>query len=285
MPKNKKFKARKVLTPGSARKVLTPGSAGKSSPGRGRPKRVVVEHARRGKYKAQYSNEDVEKAYEEVKDGKMSERAAALAYGVPRSTLKDKLAGRVVNETAGRPPVLSKEEEDLIVERLIIHGDWGFPLSTTDVRHIIKDYLDRQGRTTRFVNNLPGPDFILSFLNRHPVLSNRRANLIKRSRAAVTHEIVQDFFKHFAKAAEGVPAENMFNYDETYLQDNPGVIKAIYKKGTKHAEHVRNHSKTSISLMICGPAAGQLLHPYVVYKGQNVYRTWCEGYKAGVYIF
>ena len=201
----------------------------------------------------------------------MLERAAALAYGVPRSTLKDKLAERVSNETAGRPPVLSKEEEELFIQRLIMHGEWGFPLSSTDLRNIIKDYLDRQGRTTRFVGNLPGPDFVSSFMQCHPVLSIRRANLIKRSRAGVTHEIVTEFFQHFAITAEGVPAENMYNYDKTYLVDNPGTIKDIYRKGTKHAEHVRNHSKSSISLMICGSAAGKLLHPYVVYKAVNVF--------------
>lgn len=267
--KVKKIRARAVLTPGSSKK----------SPGRGRPKKLVEVRARRGPYKTGYTEEEKKRAIEEVKEGRMSERRAAREYGIPRSTLKDMIGERVTHDTAGRPPVLSKEEEELIVERLIIHGEWGFPLSSTDLRHVIKDYLDSQGRTSRFVNNMPGPDFVTSFMQRHPILSKRKANLIKRGRAAVTHEIVQDFFKRFAVSAQGVPPENMHNYDETYLQDNPGCITAIYKKGTKHAEHVRNHSKTSISVMICGSATGKLLHPYVVYKGQNVYRAWCEGYK------
>ena len=73
--------------------------------------------------------------------------------------------------------------------------------------------------------------------------------------------------------AEGVPPENIFNYDETYLLDDPGAVKAIFKRGVKYAEQVGDHSKTAISV-ICGSAAGELLPPYVIYKGENYYRAW-----------
>jgi hypothetical protein len=96
---------------------------------------------------------------------------------------------------------------------------------------------------------------------------------VKRSRAAVTREVVKDFFAKHTISAEGIPPSNIFNYDETYLQENPGCEKAIYRKGTKHAEHVRNHSKTSISVMICASGVGWMLPPYVVFKGLNVYAS------------
>jgi hypothetical protein len=66
----------------------------------------------------------------------------------------------VTREAAGQLTVLSKDEELLIVERLVLQGEWGFPLTTTDLRNIIKNYLDSQGRTTSFVENRPGPDFV-----------------------------------------------------------------------------------------------------------------------------
>ncbi len=75
----------------------------------------------------------------DVSNGHISERAAAKAYGIPRSTLKDRLGERVTREAAGQPTVLSKDEELLIVERLVMQGEWGFPLTTTDLRNIIKD--------------------------------------------------------------------------------------------------------------------------------------------------
>ena len=125
--------------------------------------------------------------------------------------------------------MLSAEEEEIFVERLMLMGNWGFPLTTQDICHLIKGYLDGLGKTTRFVDNKPGPDFVKCFLKRHPDLSQRRANLVKRSRAALSPEMVSDFFENYTKVAAGVPAENVFNYDETNLQDNPGMIFLIIK--------------------------------------------------------
>jgi hypothetical protein len=35
--------------------------------------------------------------------------------------------------------------------------------------------------------------------------------------------------------------------------------------------------KSAIAVVFCGSASGQLLPPYVVYKGQNCYEYWCDG--------
>jgi hypothetical protein len=139
---------------------------------------------------------------------------------------------RVTREAAGRPTVLSEDEELLIVERLVMQGERGFPLTTTGLRNIIKDYLDSQGKTTMFVEKRPGPDFVYGFLERHPTISVRHPtlpNLVERSRTRVTQETVQEFFAKYAISAEGIPASNIFNYDKTYLQENPSSVKAIYR--------------------------------------------------------
>jgi hypothetical protein len=68
----------------------------------------------------------------------------------------------------------------------------------------------------------------------------RRANTVKRIRAADSHETVKDCSR-FSKTVKDIPLSNIFNYDETNLQDNSGCVKAIFKKATKYAEHLRNH--------------------------------------------
>ena len=55
-------------------------------------------------------------------------------------------------------------------------------------------------------------------MERHPILSTRTANLIKQSRAALSHEIVDDFFEKFKQTMGDIPPENVYNYDETNLQ-------------------------------------------------------------------
>ncbi len=68
---------------------------------------------------------------------------------------------------------------------------------SADLCHVIKAYLDAQGRTTRFAENMPGPDFVSGFLQQHAALTVRKANLVKRSRAGVGQDTVRDFFARF----------------------------------------------------------------------------------------
>lgn len=121
----------------------------------------------------------LEQAIEAVRERRMSLRQAAKDYEVPRATLCDRLK-EDAQEKLGRPTELTMEEEAVLVERLIIMGNWGFPLSTNDLRHVIQTYLNEQGRATRFINNRPGKDFVKGFMKRHPQLTVRTANLIKR---------------------------------------------------------------------------------------------------------
>jgi len=59
-----------------------------------------------------------------------------------------RLAGRR-GDKLGRSTVLTKEEVEFPVERILVMGEWGFPHGKRDLTNIIKDYLDHQGRTTR----------------------------------------------------------------------------------------------------------------------------------------
>ena len=71
-----------------------------------------------------WTNESMVRAMEAIKSGKMGCNRAALdsklEYGVPRTTLKDRLSGRVVHgSNIGSPPYLTKEEEKELVDFLI----------------------------------------------------------------------------------------------------------------------------------------------------------------------
>jgi hypothetical protein len=153
---------------------------------------------------------------EAVRNKTLTLGAASKAFGVPKTSIYDRLHSS--GDKLGRPTVLSDAEEEIITERLLILGRWGFPLTTLGLKQLVKDYLDRQGRTSRFADNMPKKDFVAGFLKRHPELSVRTANLIKRSRAAVSAAEINNFFDRFEKTAAGIPPENLFNFDETNLQ-------------------------------------------------------------------
>ena len=114
------------------------------------------------------------------------------------------------------------------------------------------------------------------FLGRHPELRLRATNNIKRARAGLSREEVDTFFVHFTEAVKDVPAENIWNYDETNFQDDPKSKKCLHKKGQKYCERVMNTTKSATSVMFCGSAAGKMLPPMVVYKAAHVYEAWKE---------
>ena len=115
----------------------------------GRPKIKAKKVAKRPlNYRARYSQEELQNAVREVAEKRMSLREAAMHYGVPKATLHDRVK-ESAGDQLGRPTELSVDEEAIIVERLLVHGNWGFPLTRRDLCALIKAYLDGLGRTTR----------------------------------------------------------------------------------------------------------------------------------------
>ena len=68
------------------------------------------------KKRVQCSPDSMALAIEMVRKGLMSKKQASTTYGVPRTTLLDKLAGRVPEESTrpGPAPILTKAEEDIL---------------------------------------------------------------------------------------------------------------------------------------------------------------------------
>lgn len=227
-----------------------------------------------------YSKENMERAIDAVQTGTLKLTDAAKKYNVPKSTLSRKYRNiNCTQEKPGHPTLFSADEENIFIRNVIILGNWGFPFDTTDLRVFAQKYLNKIGKQMPTLNeNMPGEDWARNFLERHKhQISNRAGANISTDRARVTPEIIDEFFKNYAEAVEGVTPDCIINYDETNLTDDPGSKKYIYKRGTKYPERVKNNSKSAISLMFSGTADGQSLPIYVVYKSDHLWDTWLEG--------
>lgn len=128
-----------------------------------------------------------------------------------------------------------------------------------------------------FKDNIPGPDWVASFIKRHEILSDRICQNIKRSRAGVKPEDINAYFDRLHISLDGVSPSNILNFDETNLADQPGVKKCLFRRGVKYPERIINHSKGNITVMFAGTAEGEILPPYIVYKSQHLWASWCEG--------
>nr|CAH7717026.1 unnamed protein product [Callosobruchus chinensis] len=230
---------------------------------------------------ANYSPEVLQECLEAIKSGQLTQRAAEKVYGIPRSTLKNKLKDRHMG-AVGRAKIFNDEEELAFEQHLIKMSEYGFPMVETDLRYAVKFYLDKKGiYIDKFKQNLPGYEWVKAFLKRHPNLTRRMSSNIKKVRAKINAEDIEIYMENLNQVVKDVPFTHIWNYDETNLTDDPGSKKVICKRGAKYVENICNHSKSAVSLMFCGNAAGKILPPYIVYKAENMWSTWTENGPEG----
>ncbi|KAJ8027217.1 Jerky protein-like-like [Holothuria leucospilota] len=172
-----------------------------------------------------------------------------------------------IGGTTGRPKGRKKKSR-------INDSVWSMTLE--DAEQLIEDddklFLVLQGsigvvgvNTTSFRSGLPVSRNSLSF---------RYAGNIKRARARVSVEDIEAYFKQLEPVLTDIELSHVYNYDETNVTDEPGAKKVVVPRGMKRVERVQEHSKMTVSLMVCGSAAGEMLLPFIVYKAQNLYENW-----------
>lgn len=234
-----------------------------------------------GRKHTTYDPKIISAALKDIEKG-MSVSAAGRKHGIRRETLRDKSSGKHMKKSGGQT-ALTKEEEVMFVKVIKQLSEWSFPLTKMDIRLLVKNYLNKKGKNVRvFKNNLPGVDFVNGFMKRNN-LTQRLATNIVRSRASVSREDVSKFFENIKATLKNACPNNIFNFDETNFSDDPGAKKVVVLRGCKRVERIMEHYKMAVSLMFCISAAGDILPPFVVYKGKHLYENWCTGGPAGAH--
>lgn len=101
--------------------------------------------------------------------------------------------------SVGRATVFSAEDEEQFVAHIVaVSIYYGYPVNTSDLRCVVKSYLDRiEKNEFRFNNNLPGSDWAESFMKRQKaILTQRTAKNISYARAATDEKVVNSFFNN-----------------------------------------------------------------------------------------
>ena len=219
---------------------------------------------------AKYNGEVLEATVRRIKARQLTVTAAAKQTGISYGTLWNASQDQHRGATGGQTR-LSAESELAIVDAIGTMTKWKMPLTSFDIKCMVKGYLDRKGiLDARFKNNLPGQDWLNSFSMRHKLV-NRCADNVKPVRAEISSEDISTYFRNLEETLEGVLSRNIFNYDETNFTDDPGVSKIVCRGGSGRVEKKVQHSKSSVSVMFCGSASGTFVPPMVVYRAKNVY--------------
>ena len=138
-----------------------------------------------------------EAALESVDQDHRSLRAAEDQFGIPKSTLHDHATGKFVRIGAGRPPILSEEEEKAIVRSCQELARCGFGLDRMIVGCVVKTHLEKEKRDNPFKDGIPGKKWWKGFLQRWPCLSERKPQHFPTSRAlSSTPDVMNKFYEN-----------------------------------------------------------------------------------------
>ncbi|XP_053402950.1 uncharacterized protein LOC128558123 [Mercenaria mercenaria] len=173
--------------------------------------------------RVKYNPQSMAVAIQMVRSGQMSKRGAAKAYGVPKSTLLDKLTGRTQEIVSlGRKTVLTPAEEKALVSYANLMCEIGYPITRKELTFEVQRILNIDGRDTPFKCNLPGKDWFSGFQKRHPEMTFRKPMALGHERAAVTMEKINNWYT-------GVYDYLQTNFPDTYkdmLKDPRRIINA-----------------------------------------------------------
>ena len=146
-----------------------------------------------------WTQESMTSAIKAVVDDGMSVRGAAEYYGVPKSTLGDRISGRVLpGAKSGPNTYLSSEEEEELVNFLCRTALVGHARTRKEVLAIVNRILSSRGK-----NKDVSPGWWAAFVARHPMLTLRTPATLSISRANATDPVVIDsYFDELERALE-----------------------------------------------------------------------------------
>ena len=213
----------------------------------------------------------MEKAIKAVHTGTLSVRRAAEVYGIPKSTLHDRISGRVVQGASSGPePYLTVTEETELVQFLTKCASMGFARSKKQIFDIVDRVLESKGKNVKVSNG-----WWQSFRNRHPNMVLRTSEPLSYIRAVSSSP---EIINHYFDLLENTIADNsllgkpsqIFNMDETGMPLDPNPPFVVAPVGTKHVSCMRTGDKSQITVIACCNAAGYAIPPTVVFDRKQI---------------
>ena len=187
----------------------------------------------------QWTEEQMLSAIDTVRNG-MTANKAAIMHGIPRSTLKDRLSGRVHHGTKPGPrPYLQPSEEKELTDYLRTAAKIGYGKTRREVKNIAENVAREKGilKATRISNG-----WWRRFMERNPSLRLRRGDPTAGVRMdAVNADNIRGYYALLREVYDEFDFENhperVYNMDETGVPLDPRPPKVTAAKGQKKVRY------------------------------------------------
>ncbi|KAI4464281.1 succinate dehydrogenase iron-sulfur protein [Holotrichia oblita] len=229
------------------------------------------------KYVKKYNEEQLQEALEAVRNGKPL-RAVSRKYNIPRATLQFRKSDKFVKPSFGPRPILSTEEEGILVKWIAESSKKGFPRRQEDIQASVKEFLDTVPRKNPFPDNCSQEGWYKAFLRRHPELIIRTAEGVTSASANVAENDIRKWFSEIRTYLDSKgylnildDATRVFNGDETCFSLCPKNTKVLAPRGSRNVYEVEQGStKSTITVMFTFSAVGLTTHPIVIFPGKRL---------------
>ena len=230
----------------------------------------------RGKYKG-WDSGSMHKAINKVELGMSIQRAAEI-YSVPKSSLYDRINGKVhCGAKPGPNPYLTYLEEEELASFLIQTAKIGYPHTKKHVLALVQRIIDSKGIEASISNG-----WWERFRKRHPNLTLKSAMPLTYARAMTTDSDV--FHRYYDMLEETLKSNgifdnptHIFNCDETGLPLSPKSLKIVDQMGSKYPSYITGSNKSQITVLACSCAAGYVIPPFIIFNRKSLNQELTKG--------
>jgi hypothetical protein len=217
----------------------------------------------------------IQNALQDLDSGQVTSlRAAAMKWGVPRSTLSDRRRGLNNRHIANQPRQrLTPDQEKFLADWIIEQDHQGFPPTHARVREMALRVLQINGDS-----NPLGTRWTESFIRRNPRIRSCIGQKIESKRIKCTQpEHLREFFQRQEKIRSNYSLlpEDIWNMDEHGLQ--LGVCsnaRVLAEEGKKHPYMQTPENREWATIIEAVNAAGEKVRPAVIFRGVYLQTTW-----------
>ena len=206
-------------------------------------------------------------------------RQTTLDHGVPPSTLKDRLSGRVVHSIKPGPqPYLTSKEEGELSSFLKQCAAVGYGKTRRDILNIAQNVAEEKGMLR---NIRISQGWWHCFRLRQKDLTLRRGDNTAYVRMdAVNAQTMKQYFGLLGDTLKehgllNCPSQ-IYNVDESGMLLDPKAPNVVAVKGAKKVRYRSSGRKGQVTFVGCGNASGQVIPPMIIFDAKKLNHAWTQ---------
>jgi hypothetical protein len=232
----------------------------------------------------------IELAIKALADGQIATpNAAALIYGVPRTTLLRRRKGKSArHETRANSMILTQQEEDVLAEWILRMDRQGFSPPCPYVRRKANLLLVERVRGTTTSPPIIGKNWVTKFINRRPDLRGSYSRRYDHQRALCEDPIViEEWFRLVRNVVSkyGIVADDMYNFDETGFQMGVSATARVITGSERRGKPLKKQpgNREWVTVIETISAVGIRLDPLIIFSGKVHQQQWFEALHSSEY--